>query len=51
MGDARVVREGFIKGGALFDAEGGEFWVGEIVVCDREVVIALGVADAVDYGF
>ncbi len=37
------VWEGGGEGGALGNAEGGEGWVGDVVVGGAEVVVALGV--------
>ena len=50
MGDFIVVGEGVSQGGTLGFAEGSEGRVRKGVVGCAEVVVALGVADEVNYG-
>lgn len=51
MGYAVVVGKGGSERCTLLLAEGSEVWIGERVVGFGEVVVALGVADAVDCCF
>ena len=51
MRDFRVMGKVLCKSGTLLLAKGSKVWVVQGVVCFAEIVIALGVADAVDCCF